>query len=303
MAEVADVGGARHEVRLRSGAIRAEVLGSGPPIVFVHGLLVHSGLWRNVAPRLARDFQCVLPDLPLGSHAVPMDESADLTPPGLAALLIELIDELGLEDVTLVGNDTGTAIAQIAVAQHPGRIARLVLTDGDAFDNFLPKKLRYLQWSARLPGSMWITGQVNRIRALWRSPTSFGLLSKRPVPEDVMRSYLDPLRADRGVRRDLRKVLTGISHEHTRRAAERLVDFRGPALLAWAREDKLFPFEHAERLAGLLPNARVAAIDDSWSFVPEDQPEQLAALIAEFLRDTASPAPDSERAPTSGGVR
>ena len=82
-----------------------------PAIVFVHGAFVDGSLWRKVVPRLEGSYRCIVPDLPLGSHGTPMHEDADLSPPGLAKLIADFVEALGLEDVTLVGNDTGGAIS------------------------------------------------------------------------------------------------------------------------------------------------------------------------------------------------
>jgi pimeloyl-ACP methyl ester carboxylesterase len=81
-------------------------------------------------------------------------------------------------------------------------------------------------------------------------------------------------------------VLKGISPRYTQDAAEKLRDFKGPTLLAWASEDRLFPVDHAQRMARILPNARVEIVDDSYSFVPEDQPERLGTMIDKFLTAT-----------------
>ena len=88
--------------------------------MFVHGLLVDGTLWRKVTPLLEGEFRCVVPDLPLGSHRVPMSPDADLSPPGVARIVADFIDALELEDVTLIGNDTGGAICQLVATGHPG---------------------------------------------------------------------------------------------------------------------------------------------------------------------------------------
>lgn len=82
--------------------------------------------------------------------------------------------------------------------------------------------------------------------------------------------------------RDLTRVLSGIDPRHTRGAAERLSAFERPALLAWAPEDRLFPYAHAERLAQLLPDVRLKAVPDSYTFVAEDQPQRPVELIRGF---------------------
>src|SRR5215216_1475261 len=124
------------QVKLSQGAIQYRESGSGPTIVFMHGLLVNGTLWRDVVPELEDRFRCVVPELPLGSHRVPLDPSADLSPPGLASIVDEFMAALDLSDVTLVGNDTGGAISQIVAANHPQRLARLVLTPCDMYDYF-----------------------------------------------------------------------------------------------------------------------------------------------------------------------
>lgn len=80
-----DNGRGIQEVSLPAGTIRYRDTGSGPPIVFVHGLLVHGGLWREVVPRLSDSHRCIVPDWPLGSHSMPMKRDADLSPAGVAA--------------------------------------------------------------------------------------------------------------------------------------------------------------------------------------------------------------------------
>src|SRR5262249_43931152 len=107
------------EAKLPQGTIHYRESGEGPPIVFVHGLLVDGRLWRKVTPLLDGDFRCIAPDLPLGSHLTPMNSDADLSPPGLARIVAGFLQALDLQDVTLVANDTGGAISQITAAQHP----------------------------------------------------------------------------------------------------------------------------------------------------------------------------------------
>ena len=255
-----------------------------PAIVFVHGAFVDGTLWRNVVPRLEGSYRCVVPDLPLGSHVTPMKPDADLSPPGLAKLVADFIQSLELDDVTLVGNDTGGAICQLVVTRHPERIGRLVLTPCDAYENFLPPAFRYLQWLARVPGGVWAVAQAMRFPASRRSPNAFGWLSKRSIPAEVLAAWTAPVIRDREVRRDLREVLRGISNRYTLEAATRLREFGGPTMLAWATEDRFFKPRFAERLAADIPGSRLEWIDDARTFVSEDQPERLAALIADHAQ-------------------
>lgn len=270
-----------HSVELPQGTVRYRDDGEGRPLVFVHGILVNGLLWRRVTPRLD-GVRRIVPDLPLGSHEVPMKPGADLSPPGLARLIADFLEALDLDDVVLVANDTGGALAQMVAADHPERIGALVLTPCDSFDNFLPPLFRGLQLAARVPGALSAFIQPLRVRATRGLPLAFGWLRKHPIEREVSDAYLQPYFDHAGIRRDLRKVLRGISTRYTLDAAAKLGHFDRPALITWATEDKVFPLEHAHRLAAILPDARVVEIADSYSFVPEDQPEKLAELIEEF---------------------
>jgi pimeloyl-ACP methyl ester carboxylesterase len=279
--------GTVHEIDLPTARVRYFEAGQGPPVVFVHGLLVNAELWRAVVPGVAAaGFRCLAPDWPLGAHRIPVP-AADLTPPGVAGLVADFLDRLDLQDVTIVANDTGGAITQLLMVNHPERIGRVVLTPSDCFHRFFPWVFAPLPVIARIPGGVWLLAQLLRIRALHRLPMTFGWVSKRPVPRPAVDSYLQPSRQDRLVRQDLSRFLRGVHRRHTLAAAQRLPGFDRPVLLAWASEDRLFPIALAHRLAELLPDAKVVPIDDSYTFVPEDQPTELARLITEFTRAAA----------------
>src|SRR4051812_3062182 len=112
----------RREVHLRHGTIRYRDEGTGEALVFIHGIVVNGDIWRNVVPRLSKDVRCVVPDWPLGSHSVPMSPHADFSLPGLAELVLDFMDALELETATLVGLDSGGAIAQAVAARAPERV-------------------------------------------------------------------------------------------------------------------------------------------------------------------------------------
>jgi pimeloyl-ACP methyl ester carboxylesterase len=276
------------EARLSQGTIQYRESGEGPPIVFIHGLLVDGRLWRKVTPLLEDRFRCIVPDLPLGSHTSPMSPDADLTPPGLARIVAGFLDALDLQEVTLVANDTGGAISQITAANHPERIGRLLLTNCDAFENFLPPAFRPMQWAARVPPVLSGVLQGMRFAPMRRLPNAYGRLIKRDFAGAPTREWVEPYLSDREIRRDTVKVLRGIDPRYTIEAAEKLREFDRPAMLAWAVEDRFFNIAFAERLAAAIPGATLERIDDSYTFVSEDQPERLAELIARFAREPAS---------------
>jgi pimeloyl-ACP methyl ester carboxylesterase len=279
------------ELELSAGTIDYEDTGgSGPVIVFVHGLMMDGSVWRKVVEELPSDYRCVLPTLPLGGHRHPMHATADLSMRGIAELLGEFIECLDLREVTLAANDWGGPQLLIA-GPHDERISRLVLCACEAFDNVPPQgAARMLPYIARVPGGITAAVMPFRFDRLRRLPLTYGTMTKRPVPRAVMDRWFGPVVKQREIRRDLRKYV--LSAPQGRRdllaAAETLRGFDRPALIVWASEDRLMPSEHGHRLASLLPQGRLVEIADSYTLIPEDQPARLAAHLREFLSETPS---------------
>lgn len=274
-----------HEIDLGAGTVRYFENGAseGRVVVFVHGLLVNADLWRKVVPTaVSAGLHTYTVDWPLGSHSIPMP-NADLTPPGVADLIAAFLEKLDLNDVTIVANDTGGAITQVLMTRHPERIGSVVLASCDAFERFFPPAFAFLPVLAKAPGSMAALTQIVRPKMMQRLPITFGWVSKRPVPPETVASYLGPSRHNRAIRKDLARFLKSVNKKHTLAAAEKLHAFDKPVLLAWASEEKLFPVSLAERLADKLPQAQIVEIADSYTFIPEDQPAELAAHIVEFV--------------------
>jgi pimeloyl-ACP methyl ester carboxylesterase len=280
----------RSQVELSAGVIEYEDSGGdGAILVLTHGLVMDSSLWRNVVSELSGDYRCVVPTLPLGAHRHPMREDADLSMTGIAGILSEFLDRLDLTDVTLVVNDWG---GPILVASNGGasRIARLVLTSCEAFDNVPPGLPGHMvAIAAKLPGGINAALQPMRLRPLRRSPLTLGLMTKRPIPHEVTDGWLEPALGQRAIRRDLRKYANSAKQgsRELLEATERLATFQRPALVAWAAEDRVMPRDHGRKLAELLPDARLVEIPDSRTLIPEDQPALLSAEIRRFIEETA----------------
>ena len=277
--------------QLAQGPIRYRESGEGDPIVFVHGLLVNGRLWDGVAERLSASHRCIVPDWPMGSHTMAMKPDADLSPPGLANVIVDFLDALELERATIVGNDTGGAVSQILAADHPERVERLVLTNCDTFEHFPPSFFKALPPIARIPGAFTALTVPFRIGA-WRRAT-YAPLAKRRIDPELVDSWVAPGARDSGVRRDARKVTASVHKRYTLEAAEKLRGFERPVLLAWGTEDRFFKLSHAQRLAAVLPDARIVEIPEAGTFVPLDAPERVAEAVASF---TAEPAPASSAA-------
>jgi pimeloyl-ACP methyl ester carboxylesterase len=275
------------DLKLRQGTIRYRDEGTGPIIFFVHGALVDGRLWDPVVDRLRDRFRCVVPELPLGSHELPMPAGADLSPPALATLVGDVLDALDLDDVTLVGNDTGGAICQLTVTSRPERVGRLVLTNCDAFEDFPPAMVKPLVAAAKIPGALRAGLAPMRLRAFRRLPIAYGLLSKRPIPGEVTDGWVLRALRDKGVMADLRKVLSQLDPKVLLDNAPALTGFAKPVLIVWGREDRLFKAEHAHRLAATFPDARVEELTDAYTFVSWDQPDRVAELVGAFVAQPA----------------
>ena len=246
-------------------------------VVFLHGLLTDHTLWRKVLPALGRGDR--------GGHAdaaarLAHDAGARHGPhPARASPATSRSCSEPYDDVLLVGNDTGGAIAQLVAAHHPERLGGLVLTNCDAYERFFPPLFRPLQLAARVPGGVEAIAATLRVPAARRLPIAYGRLAKRPIERAVTDAWAAPSR-EPAIRHDLRRVLRGVDPRHLHDAVPRLRRFEKPVTLAWAREDRLvFPPSLAERLAADFPDATIRWIEDSWTFVPEDRPHELAAIL------------------------
>ncbi|HYY10119.1 MAG TPA: alpha/beta hydrolase [Kineosporiaceae bacterium] len=257
--------------------------GAGTPVLLVHSLLVDADLYAGLVPLLsARGHRCLVPELPFGAHAEPLRAETDLTPPGLARLLVDVLDTLGVERAHVVGVDTGGALTQLLMAAHRDRVARVVLTACDAYDQFPPTTPL-----ARLLAPLLRPVPLALAARAFRLPPARRLLvpravTHRGVSDAVLGQWTRPLR-DPLIRRDVATAFAAMEARHTLAAAAANRDFPRPVLVAWGDDDRLFPRRLAERLAADLPHARLVTIDDCAAFAAVDQPEVLAALVHEHL--------------------
>ena len=170
------------EIAIAQGTIRYRDTGEGPPVVFVHGLLVDGTLWRKVTPLLEGDARCIAPDLPLGSHRVALGlDGGAATPAGIARLVGDLLAALDLDDVTLVGNDTGGVVSQLVALDHGERVGRLVLTNCDCFEVFPPTAFKPMVQAAKVPGALYAALQPLRTAAGRRLATTLPNARLEPI--------------------------------------------------------------------------------------------------------------------------
>ena len=271
------------QVTLSQGTIRYREIGLGPTVVFVHGFLVDHSLWDGAVAELSTTHRCIVPDWPMGSHHLPMNPDADLSPSGMARIVADFLAELDLRDVTLVGNDSGGAICQITAANHPLRIGRVVLTPCDAYEVFPPRLFGYLKWLVRIPGAIFAMARLMRaFTPVMRTPIAYGWAAKKRIASETLRAWVTPLAHSARIRRDVKKFALGLDPRFTLEAAEVLRSSSIPVLLVWAAEKTFFPLRLAERLARELPDAKLVLVAGAGAFLPMDQPERLADEISRY---------------------
>jgi pimeloyl-ACP methyl ester carboxylesterase len=273
------------EITLPQGTIHYRDTGEGPPVVFLHGLLVDGEVWRKVTPLLQGTARSIVPDLPLGSHRIAVNADAELSPAGVARLVGDLLAALDLEDVTLVGNDTGGAISQLVALDHGERVGRLVLTNCDCFEVFPPKEFVPMVRAARVPGALFAAIQPMRAAAARRSPLAYGWLAHE-IPDEVTAGWVRPFLDDAGIRRDAAAFMRAMDKATMLDAAARLPSLAIPSLVVWGQEDRFFAPELGERLAAAL-GARHVPVTGARTFVSEDAPDALAGFIREFVHEGA----------------
>ena len=277
------------QIELSAGTIEyTDTGGWGPVIVLLHWLLMDATLWDEVTAALSPGHRCVAPTLPLGAHRRAMLAGADLSLPGIAKLVAEFLDRLGLDEVTLAGNDTGGAVVQLLAADGAPRVGRVVLASCDAFDNFPPGLTgRTLALAGKLPSALFgLAMQQMRLRALRRLPVAFGWPTRRG--DAATARWIKPVPTQPEIRRETARMLRAAFADKRLllRTAESLPAFDRPALVVWAVGDRVMPPEHGRCLAGLLPDARLLEVADSCALIPLGQPAQLAEAIRKFTSST-----------------
>ncbi|MGW0637415.1 alpha/beta fold hydrolase [Nocardia salmonicida] len=270
-------------VQVPAGSIAYEDTGGdGPVLVFGHGLLMDGRQWRKVIPLLP-EYRCITPTLPLGAHVEPMHPDVDLTEQGVARILADFLDVLGLEEVTLVLNDWGGGQFMISEGRDQ-RVGRLVLASCTAFDNYPPKPARPAALLCRLPGGGWLLSRMFGTKFFRHNRRAYGALSKTGLPDSLYDEWFRPAVENAAIRRDLVKFATGApSRRRLLELSDQLRTFTRPVLVVWAREDLMMPLEHADRLVELFPDATKLIIDDSWTLIPEDQPRAMAEALQKFV--------------------
>lgn len=261
-------------------------LGQGPVLLFVHGLYVTAALWDDLTARLSDRFQCIAPTWPLGAQDQ-LAGDADVSAAASARRIAHFVEQLDLDDVTIVANDTGGGLVLTMLGDQTldlSRIGRLVLTNCDSYEHFPPRSFRPIVNICRASAAM---GGVI-LAGLAGKPGQQVFLKavcKKPLSTDRQAAVFGAFATSKATRKEGVRTTATLDPKLTLAASQAIGQFDKPVLLAWATDDNLFfPLSHAERLHGAFPNSTVVTIPDSATYVMLDAPDHLTTAITEFIK-------------------
>lgn len=262
----------RRSVTTEGGEIGYAEFGEGPVSLFVHGFGLNGLLWRNVIEQLRGTSRCIAVDLPAHGGTPARD---DMSATAMAEIVADLCAALGIEQVDLVGNDTGGAVAQVVAGRHPELLRSLTLTNCDTEGNFPPPEFGPL---ARLAAQGALTDLIVGTAsdpAKWRTgPLAEGYEDADTVPEEVLADYFTHMQAERA--RDLQRMLAAMDNSELTAVNAALGEFEVPTLLVWATAYSPFDIKWAQRLAELIPGVReIVEVPGARLFFPDERPEDL----------------------------
>jgi pimeloyl-ACP methyl ester carboxylesterase len=254
--------------------------GSGPAILFVHGVYVTGAVWNDVVAELGDGFRCIAPTWPLGAHSTSTD-GADLGAEAAARRIVHFMEALDLTEVTVVANDTGGGLVLASLGDprlDTSRITRMVLTNCDSYEHFPPGSFAQIVKLCRLSPA--VGGAIVRLLATGPGQSFFlKAVCHTPPTKDRQREVFGAFATSAAARRDAVAVTASLDPALTLRAAPAIEAFGPPVTLAWGTQDRLFPLDHARRLRDAFPNATLIEIPDCSAFVMLDAPGVLADAI------------------------
>jgi pimeloyl-ACP methyl ester carboxylesterase len=272
----------RHSACTASGPVSYLDVGHGRPAVFIHGIITNSLLWRHVISTVASpQRRCIALDLPGHGHTPAAAVDADVSLAGLAQRVIELCDHLNLDQIDLVANDTGGAVAQIAAAHMGDRLATLTLTNCDTEGNIPPPLFKPIGLTARPRLLETIGPWLVTHRGLLRLLSVTGYQHVRRQPPEVLDAFWCPVLGTRQAARAFGRLLASTQRDDDLAAVRpRLSQLTVPTLIVWGTGDFFFKIKWAHRLAELIPGTtNVTTIAGARLFFPDERAKEFIPLL------------------------
>jgi pimeloyl-ACP methyl ester carboxylesterase len=274
------------EAELHGHRVIYRAAGTGPPVVLIHGMVNSSRHWRDVALRLADRYTVIAPDL-IG-HGDSATPRGDYSLGAHAAAIRDLLTAIGVRHATFVGHSLGGGVAMQFFWQFPERVERLVLVSSGGLGANVSPLLRL----AAVPGASAAVALAARPRALALMEAGAELLDRRRSTTAVyLRAVVRALRPLQmpGARRAFLETLRSVIDIRGQRvsAVDRLYLLGPvPTMLVWGERDHTIPLEHGRAAHELIPNSRIATLPRAAHFPHLEDPEGLAALLADFIATT-----------------
>jgi pimeloyl-ACP methyl ester carboxylesterase len=248
---------AQRSVQTASGRINYVERGSGPVALFVHGVLLNGHLWRHQLEELSEIRRCIAVDL-LAHGETEIAPDQDLSVPANAEMLKQFLDALKINQVDLVGNDSGGGIAQIFAALNPERVRTFTLTDCDTHDNWPPEAFKPFLTMAANGGLRGTLEAMLADKSVYRSPQALGPAYEHPeqLSDESIETYLRPFIRSEQRLRDLERFLAAFDNKHTLAIEARLKTLNAPTLIVWGTDDVYFDVKWSRWLAETIPSTK-----------------------------------------------
>jgi pimeloyl-ACP methyl ester carboxylesterase len=266
-----------------SGRINYVAAGQGPVALFVHGVLLNNHLWRHQLAALSDVRRCIAVDL-LAHGDTEIESTQDVSVTANATMLREFLDALGIDQVDLVGNDSGGGIAQIFAALNPTRVRTLSLTDCDAHDNWPPVAFKPFLDMAAAGGLRGTLDAMLADKNVYRSPQALGPAYEHPeaVSDATIETYVRPLVRSSQRTRDFQRFLAAFDCKHTLAVEPALRKLRAPTLIVWGTDDIYFDVQWSRWLAETIPGTRKRVeLSGARIFFPEERATELNRELRE----------------------
>jgi pimeloyl-ACP methyl ester carboxylesterase len=285
MASQAFLGHAVQFVDVGKAQIAYRKVGSGPPLLVVHGWPLWGFTWRNLLPRLATH-TCYVIDLPGGGYTK-WSEDNDFNFRGQAENLVRFVDGVGLEKFDVLAQDTGATIARELAIIVGERVRRMAMVNTE-IPGHRPPWVRTFQWSSALPGAEGIFRRLLASRGFCRSSMGFGncFADKGLIDGDFREQIIQPLIDDPYRLRGQLRYLRGIDWRLVDSLRERHKQIRARVLFVWGADDPTFPEALAREMLPQLGSAELRSIPGAKLLVHEEKPDEVAAQVLPFLQSS-----------------
>jgi pimeloyl-ACP methyl ester carboxylesterase len=277
----------RRRVSLPCGEVSYLRRGSGPAVLLVHGIPTSARLWEGLLGDLGRDYDCIAPDL-LGLGESRPNPGVDLSSPGQAEMLVQLLDALGVEQVLLVLHDQGGAHGMQLMERAGERIRAVAFSNVVCYDNWIVPAISVLMRAARYPAALGALGRSRLLEGPFTKVWPFKQTVVRgPVPTALGDDWFAQLRAGGPDLAAWCRYVTAQSPRYTVEAVPTLRSWTKPAFVMWAAHDIFLLPSWGARLAADLPTApkQPVLLPFAGHFYQADVPRTAASVLGDFLAD------------------